>query len=71
MSHQIQSIAYRLRSVSPTQEFKFTARVGEAGSQGSVTLTVQAKDVADAWWKVVREHRGILPHLCGLTLLGD
>lgn len=70
MSHQIKSIAYRLRSVSPTQEFKFTARVGEAGSQGTVTLTVQAKDVSDAWCKVVREHRGILPHLCSLSLVG-
>lgn len=69
MSNVVQSVAYRLRSVAPTKEFKFQARIGDNGSHGTATLTVDAKNPADAWAKVIRNNRGILPHLQSLTLL--
>ena len=70
MSEIVNSVAYRLRSVAPTQEYKFQARVGDNGSHGTVTLTVDAKNPADAWVQVVKKNKGMLPHLRALVLLG-
>lgn len=71
MSTIVQSVAYRLRSVAPTKEFKFQARIGDNGSHGTATLTVDAKNAADAWVQVVKKNKGVLPHLKALALLGE
>jgi len=71
MSKIINSVAHRLRSAVPKQEYQFQVRTGDKNSHGTSTLTVYAKNPADAWAQFVKEHKSILPYLRALVLLGD